>query len=90
MEGSAAIGDSLRMIRPQRQRTLIARQRLLEPLQEMQGIAAIIVCLDIIRSQRQRAVVARQRLFEPPQLVQHVAAVIATSAIAGRSASTRS
>ena len=60
----------LGIVRPQGERAVVARQRLLEPLQLLQGDAAIGERLGIVRPQRERAVVARQRLLEPLQLMQ--------------------
>ena len=83
MQSEATIGERLGIVRPQRQRAVVARQRLREPLQLLQGVAPIGERLGIVRPQRERAVVARQRLREPLQLVQSEAAIIQGKNIIG-------
>ena len=62
---------------------IIARQRLLEPLELMQRNAAVVEGLRIVGFERERLVVARQRLVEPLQLLQRIAAVVEGIRIVG-------
>ena len=66
----------LRIVGLVRDRLVVARQRVVEPLQLLQRKAAVVERLRLVGLHRQRAVVARQRLLEPLQLPQHIAAVV--------------
>jgi hypothetical protein len=59
----------LGMVRPQRQRLLVTRQRFTEPLELIKGEATIPERLGMVRPQRQRVLVARQRFTEPLELI---------------------
>jgi len=76
-------------VRPQLQRTFVARQRLLEPPQLFERIAPIGERLGIVRPQRQRVVIACQRLLVPLQLMQGRRLECASTNF-GRSATARS
>jgi hypothetical protein len=54
----------------QGQRAVIARERILEPLQPVQRIAPITKCFDEVWPQHKRAIETIQRLVEPVQLIQ--------------------
>ena len=54
-------------IRPQLDRAVVARQRILEPLQLLQGVAPIEVRLGIVGAKRQDLIEARQRLLKTVQ-----------------------
>src|SRR5262249_60348092 len=62
-------------LRLRRQRAVVARQRLLKPLQPPQRKAAV-EGLRIVGLERDRLVVARQRVVEPLQLLERNAAVV--------------
>ena len=60
----------------ERERLVVARQRLVEPLQLLQHTTAVVEGTRIIGLERERPVVARQRLVEPLQPLQRKAAVV--------------
>ena len=70
--GKATAIEGLGIIRLERQRAVVARQRLVEPLEIMERMAAIVERLGIIRLDRQRAVVGGEGLVEPLQFFERV------------------
>ena len=68
------------MIWVDRQRLLIARQRLVETLEFPEYATSVVERFGIVGLERERAVVARQRLVEPLQLLKRIAAVVKASA----------
>ncbi len=58
------------IVRPQRDRLIVTRQRLIEPLQVIQRNAAIGKRLGVIGPRGERQIVARQRFLEPPAFAQ--------------------
>ena len=69
VKGTTAVVVRFGIVRPQRQRVVVARDRLLETSQFMQGSAAITEHLGIIWLCRKSAVVARQSGVKPLQLI---------------------
>jgi hypothetical protein len=70
MQGVAAIGVCLGIVRLQRQRAVMARQRFLIAFQVMECGAAIGMRLDRERPQRERVLIARQCLVIAAELAQ--------------------
>ena len=68
------------MVRTQRNRSIVTRQRLIEPLQVVQRNAAIGQRLGPIRPRGKRGIVARQCLLEPSEFTQGDAALLSTAA----------
>ena len=75
MLGEPAIEQRFEVVGPERQGAVVARERVVEPIEPMQGDAAIAQRLDVVRAQSERPVVARQRVFEPLKVVQNDTAV---------------
>src|SRR5579859_5597871 len=75
MQGNASVAQGLRIIGPQRDDLVEARQCLLVPLQRLQRAATIVQGHHIIGPERQCLAVAGQRLGNPSQLLQRNATV---------------
>lgn len=75
LQSGAAIAVRLGIVRTRGERAVVARHRLVEPVQAAQRVAAIGERLGIIRPHRQSAVVTRQRFLKSLQLVQRDAAI---------------
>jgi hypothetical protein len=56
------------MVRPQRQRVLVARQRFTEPLELIKGEATMPERLGMVWLHRQSSVIPRERIFKVPEL----------------------
>src|SRR5262245_20514538 len=72
--GSAA--ECISVIGLERQRLVVARQRLRGALELAQYVAAIVERVGIVRLERQRPVVVRQRLLKALELAERIAAIV--------------
>jgi len=75
VQRGAAADQRLGIIRTQDQRSIVARQRFIEPPELVQDDTTVVERFDVIRLQIERTVVAGQRLFAAPQPIQRVSAI---------------
>ena len=72
----ALVEQGLGIIRLERDRPVIARERRLAAMQRTQGVAAIVVGFRVVGPDGDRQFVARRCLLSAPQVIERIAAVV--------------